>query len=369
MSRLIQAGWESGDVAQIGAVSGFTQGGTAPSAPTVVSATPTARSGTYSIKATMNQPTSANGQDEWSRLTISHTSQTELWYAFGIYRSNSTELTSSLPQNIMFENFDSAGNVNFVASAEADGTVRLYFANTGAGNPNAVGSFTLIGASSVTIPLTTWTLIELHFIAATGATGTAEIYVGGTLGFSSTATRTCQTNANTTSFALQIKRLASFSQPTVSYFAFDDLRVNTTAGSVNNGRPHDASVVLIKPSGAGNHTGLTGTGGATNWQDVSNIPPNHSDFVSGSAGAYDTYATSGAPTVSTVEALEYIAQAQGGANIEPTFFTQSTLNTQTAQATQASWGYITQILETNPVSSAAWTQSDLSNLQLGVTCP
>ena len=62
MARLLMAGWESGDINQIGVVSSSL------SMPVVVSSTPTARSGTYCFKA-FPQHTLNNG---FARVSILH---------------------------------------------------------------------------------------------------------------------------------------------------------------------------------------------------------------------------------------------------------------------------------------------------------
>jgi hypothetical protein len=367
MTRLLQSGWETGDANQIGAAVGVGSLG----APTVVSATPTARSGTYCLKCSSAASGTATLFSSRSICMIAHASKTELYYAFAFYRNDSETFTA--PSRMFFYTLDSAGSVGIGVTAEPDGNVRAYVATAGTSNPSP-GNFTLIGTSGTTIPANTWVLIEIHIIAATGSTGTFEMKINGASVISATSQRTSQTNANMTAFALSFIRIQNPSSGSSStYVAFDDLRVNDTAGSVNNTWCGDESIIMLKPNAAGDSTQFSrgGADSGANYGQVDEAPPNAlTDYVYDTVtGHMDLY---NLPTVTvvSVSAVEVIAQAFNvdGAGGSMNFVTKTAAGQSdgTAQSISGTPAFYKRLLETDPADSAAWDQTKINALQVGV---
>jgi len=358
MTRLLMAGWETGDVNQIGAVSGGAN-------PTVVSATPAARSGTYSLKCVP----SSNAGGQFSRLTIQHTSKAELFYAFGLYRSNATEPAAG-PSNGCFWVQDTAANGNVILTCEQDGTVRAYVQTTA--NQSTA---TLIAACPSQVPLTTWTLIEIHLVASTTTTGVCEVKMNGVLQFSATSQRTCQSNANFGNVILHFNRISTNVGSASSYYAFDDLRVNDTLGSVNNGWLGDGSIRALIPNGAGATIGgtpLSGVPGGPNWGNVDELPPSTADYNAGTTvGTGEMYALTDPPTLSSCQAVNIIVQAlnsdAGGGSIGITLNSGGSNNEGAAVPISSSVVYYNRLLETDPSDGTAWSMGKLTNLQAGIT--
>jgi hypothetical protein len=363
MVRLLQCGWETGDVAQLGVA--VNPSGTFP-LPTVVSATPTARSGTYCLKCAA--AATGGGWNTSSKVNIKHASKTELYYAFSIYRNDSEPNT--LPSRASFYTADTASNVNTVLMTESDGTVRAYVATAGGSNPS---SFTLIGLASGTIPGNAWTNIEVHLIAATGATGTCEVKINGATVLSVATVRTCQTNANFGNMGLQFARISNATGgASTSYLAFDDLRVNDTTGSVNTGWCGDEKILMLTPSAAGDSSQFSrgGADSGNNWGQVDDTPPNAlTDYVYDTVtGHLDLYNT---PTVTvvSVSAVEVLMQAfnvdGSGGSINLVTKSPAGQSDGGAQNLTGTPQYLHRLLDTDPADSAAWTQAKINDLQVG----
>jgi hypothetical protein len=363
MARILQAGWETGDLTQLGAAS------SSGVLPVVVSSSPTPRSGTYCLKIQASSG-SGSGFGAASRLTITHASKTELYYAFALYRSD-TE-TNTLPSRASFVAHDTAGNVNFLLMTEGDGSVRAYYATAGAAAPNLGTQVTLIGTSGTSIPNLAWRLVEVHLVAATGATGTAEVRINGVGVISATSQRTCQTNANFGGLMLSWIRQSITGGVAGSFLSFDDLRVNDTVGAVNNTWCGDESIRLLVPTSAGDATQLArgGTDSGANWSQVDEVPPTGTgDYVSSdTVGQMDLY-NLGTVAVASISAIEVLLQgfnSGGGGSVNLVTKTGAGQSDGTAQAITATPTLYRRLLEADPADAAAWTQAKLDALQIGI---
>lgn len=363
MSRLFQAGWETSLIEQLGAVSSTGLGGLGTA--TVVSATPVARSGTYCLRCGLTSNSNATG---YARLSVTHASKTELYCALALYRHNAADAAFA-PGTAFLHLNDVAGNVNTVICCESDGTIRAYYVAAGGTAPSSA-NLTLIGASTIGVAADTWTLVEVRAIAATGATGTLQIRVGGVSGLSASSQRTAQTNANFGATVVEYWRLQA-SSVTAGYFAVDDLRVNDTVGSVNISWPGDESIRLMVPNAAGDLTQLArgGTDSGANWSQVDEVPPTGStDYVSSdTVGQTDLYNLS-TVAVASVSAVEVIVQgfnAGGGGSIYLPTKTGAGQSDGTGQALTATPTILKRLLELDPADSAAWTAAKIDALQTG----
>lgn len=370
MTRLGQAGFELGDVAapQYGTTGLGTSG-----SPTVslVTGTPTPRSGTYCLKCNFGDPTnSAQGAVLWAaRKTFAHASKTEMWYAFGFYCHRAQE-TGTLPGINFFRAMDTAGNVNIILFVDA-GIIRAYIATTGGADPSTIGNLTLIGTASSSMSYDTWHLIEIRIVAATGATGNFELYLDGSSVISLSSQRTCQSNANLGAFALEMNNqtVGASALDGINYHAFDDVRWQDTAGSVNNGRPGDESIKIMVPTSAGDSTQWTPSTGS-NYAAVDEIPPNTTDYVSDSTTNHlDLYNTTDF-AITSISAINVIAYAQnpdgGGGSIYLPTKTGAGQSDGSSQALTPTWTYYNRLLEADPADSGAWSSAKLAALQIGV---
>lgn len=360
MTRILQAGWETGSPSQIGLPLGV---GAYP-APTVVASSPAPRSGGFCLKCGLGNA-GFSGWANASRLRIDHATKTELFYAFGVYRSDVE--THTFPSQIGFYTADAAGNINCCLTFEGDGSVRAYYAGSGGATP----AWTLLGTSSITIPNTTWAHIEVHIIASTSTGGTFAVKIDGVSAISVTGIRTCQVSAALDVVGLQFHRGASTGDG-ASYIAYDDLRVNDTSGSVNNTWTGDESILALIPSAAGDSSQFSrgGADSGSNWGQVDERPPNGTtDYVyDPTVGHLDLYNTT-TQTVGTVSAVEVIANAfnpdGSGGTINLVTKTAAGQSDGSAVILTGAQRFFRRLLETDPADSGAWTQAKIDALQIG----
>jgi len=184
--------------------------------------------------------------------------------------------------------------------------------------------------------------------------------------------RTAQTTATYATVVLGLTVLAPSLTTSTCTHAFDDLRINSTAGSVNNGRPGDEAIRLVVPTGAGDLTQLSrgGTDSGANWSQVDEVPPTGgTDYVHGaSAGLCDLYATDDFPVsaISAIAVLGQVANSDGaGGSVALPTKTGAGQSDGSAFALTLTWTIQTRLLETDPADGGAWTAAKLAGLQLG----
>lgn len=360
MTRIVQAGWESGDIGQIGTSS---VAGTATL--TVVSATPSPRSGTYSLKGLRNN-TNSNVTAE-NRILLGAT-KTEVYLAFALYTSTSG--AEANPNCEFLRLFDAAGNVNMGFVCDA-GVIRAYAFTGGTTNPTYATNGSLLGTGSINVASTTWTLIEIHLIASTTTGGTCEIKVNGASALSVSSVRTAQTTASYNEIGIGLRTFNSSSTRT-DYHAIDDLRINDTSGSVNNSWPGDESIIVLTVSATGTSVGggvTSSSGGAIN-TDVDDIPPNTTDYVtaaaSGDGNTFGLTDPTGVASCSAVNVIAYMQNPSGGSNVYLRTKTGAGTSDGSSTAITTSWAYYNRLMETDPADSAAWSQAKLAALEAGM---
>jgi len=356
MTRLLTCGYETGDLAEAGA---NTIGASATL--TVVSSTPTPRSGTYCLKAATSIGTFSTTH---KRFTLA-AAKTDVWVRFGMFIHPLTA-TAEVP----FAGFqDSGGNAQICLTYTAsDGLIR---ARQGIGNAG-----TLLGTSSLTVSGDAWHLIEWRVQISSTTSGITEVWLDGArvINFSGDNT------AGATSANVQFLLIGQPSSTLASaiagfYYAFDDLAINDTAGTANSGQIFDGNVFLLKPNGAGSNTSQTrgGTDTGANFSQVNELPPSMSQYVfSATAATRDTYALENVPAGSwTVNCCEVLAYAQnsdaGAGSLGLTVKSGATTNEGTAQGLGITAQYFRQLYETDPATSAAWTVSAVNALEAGTT--
>jgi hypothetical protein len=227
------------------------------------------------------------------------------------------------------------------------------------------------------MPQESWHTVEVHWKATTTTSSTdgiVEVWVDGTRYVNLTVDNTFTSNLNIQRFELGI----STNNPTsgtVSYEAYDDLAVNDSLGTINNGQIGDGRVVMLVPNGAGSNTVLTrgGTDTGANWSQCNEIPPSAAQYVqSTNPGDRDTYALQDLPAgtwaVNCVEELvmAQIDQSTGG-SLGLTVKSGATTNEGSAQVLTTAAVYLRQLWETDPNTSAAWTNAAVNALEAGAT--
>jgi hypothetical protein len=340
MTRLVTTGWETGNPDE-------NQTGAADAAWTCTTSSPVPKSpSVYALRAT-----GGSAGKQW----VFAAAKTDVYVRVRFYSVSITSIGS------LFAFYDSAATLQVHMDwSTADNLLRVY---RGSGTTNLIG-----GPSTLPAPINTWHLLEMRWQATSATVGIIQVWLNGTLVINvSGVDNTATANVNVQRFEINA------GSGTGS--GFDDLAINDTAGSINNGQIGDGAVVLLKPTGAGSNTAQTrgGTDSGANWSQVDEVPASMTDYVfSATAATRDTYALQDLPagswTVNTVEVVAYAQNSDAGAgSLGLTVKSGATTNEGTAQSLGTTAMFLRQQYELDPNTTAAWTNANVNALEAGTT--
>jgi hypothetical protein len=233
---------------------------------------------------------------------------------------------------------------------------------------NADGSITAwrftnqsLGSSAAgVITINNWYYIE--FKTTFSNTGSFEVRVNGVNVLSGSSVDTTST-ANNYANSLHIA-------PATSAF-IDDLYLCDALGSTNNTFLGDVRVDALLPNGAGSNTDWTPSTGS-NYTCVDETSISTTDYVSSSTvGHIDTYAfanlTSITGTILAVAVNNVVSKDDAGAKSIADVVKSSSTTSVGSNFTPSfgSWLVCQQIWETDPNTSAAWTESGVNAAEFG----
>lgn len=152
---------------------------------------------------------------------------------------------------------------------------------------------------------------------------------------------------------------------------YDDIYVCDGNGTTNNNFLGDLRIDSVFPNGVGNSSGWTPSAGS-NWQNVDDDPSNDdTDYnASGVPGVKDTYAFPDIPpTVGNVVAVAHNITVRKDDSLTHTFRDVvrrgGTDYPGTTKTATGSYVMYTEIKETDPSTSAAWTIANLNLAEFG----
>lgn len=231
------------------------------------------------------------------------------------------------------------------------------------------GSLTLLGSSDGgVIQSGVWAYIEWKW-TIDDAAGSYEVRVNGLTVLTGTSKDTRSTNLGATTYSA----VALLSNAGISNQRdFDDVYVIDLTGSLNNDFLGDVTVTALLPTGAGSATGWTPSTGS-NYQCVDEASPNDdTDYVSASAvDTKDTYAFDDVPAGSVIKAVQVVSaqrkENEGPGKIKHVVRSSSADYDQAEQGIGgATYSFLCTVVETDPATSAAWTESGFNAAEFGV---
>lgn len=354
MARLVTCGWETGDLAELGGTSATVSG-----AVTVASATPAPGSGAFALKAAL---TSTTGGAYAVRSFVLPAAKTDLWLRVRLYANFAGADAGIVGAHRVLRLLDAGGTLAAQLVFDASTGLLRAFRGGGALGTNVVGG-TLLGTASVAVAPATWTLLEVHYVPTTGATGTLEVWLNGAQVLNATGVQTSAGLANVASATLGVERNTTSAGSAGTYVAYDDLGANDTTGTLNAGRCGDYRIGWFPANGAGAASGWTPTAGAnyTTVDDTGDLSAGTADYVAAAAAALvDDYAVADLPAgvtaVPVVVALAYATNPDGGVGqLKVGLISGATTSAGAAQSPGATYAYVRTQFETDPATSAAWT--------------
>lgn len=354
MTRLLTCGWETGDVNEMGAFTG-TGFGSQIGIYAAVTSGPAPRSpGTYCLKMT------AINQAYGTALTqMFPAAVTEIWMRLGFYILSASGFGLPMVLRIL----DQAGGVQgMLRWTLSDNQLRLYLGNT---------TGTVLGTGTMACATGVWHLLEIRWQITSTTSGTSEVWLDGTRDINFTGDNTATANANIQGVQIECTGL---SNPGAADAAFDDLAVNDTTGAVNNGRPGDGRIILLRPNGT-NTALLTraGTDTGANHTQVNEVPMSMAQRVqSDNITMADLYTLDNLPVApSTINTVEIIALAQnsdvGGGHLGLTLKSGATTVESAPLALSVSPQLFKASWPTDPNTNAPWTAAAVDAVLAGPT--
>jgi hypothetical protein len=259
-----------------------------------------------------------------------------------------------------------AGNVNIGLAIDSSAKLEVY--NGRALNSNSGG--TKLGSSSTnTLSSNTWYFIEI-VVTVHNSTGTVEVYVNGSkTNWIDLTGQDTQGGANAYSNAFGFGGMTTGTNTDV----FDDLYcVSGSGGTVTTRLGDVKAVAVVASSGDGALGQFTPSTGTDNGAMVDDATPNgDTDYnESTSVGNIDTYAFAALGSVGTIYGLNlhnYVKKTDAtGCDATGVVRIGSTNYLGTQRALGTSYGYITDLMELSPATSAAWVPSEVDGAEFGV---
>lgn len=240
----------------------------------------------------------------------------------------------------------------------SSGTMQLWFRGYG---------LDLKGTTTVSLLLSAFNYIEFG-VKIDDTTGWYDLRLNGTSVLSATNVDTRDLGDGNITSILLGDPISKESQ-----MWYDDLYVNDSLGSVNNTFLGDVRVDCVMPDADGTYLDATPSTGTSHFALVDEIPPTTTDYNSLTAtDQKDTYGFAALPSVGTTSikgiqinsnVLKNDAGSRGISNVA---LSGGTLNYSANAALGTSANYVSSILETDPNTSAQWTESNVNAAEFGV---
>ena len=154
--------------------------------------------------------------------------------------------------------------------------------------------------------------------------------------------------------------------------SIDDLYICDATGAVNNTFLGDVRVQTMLPNAAGASTQLTPTGSANNWANVGEVPYNIATYnASATVGQSDLYGLSdlvaGTTSVMGVQTVAHMQKSDAGAaNAKIALKSGVSTYYDITRSLGTSPTAYTQVRETDPATSVAWTVNGANALEAGM---
>jgi hypothetical protein len=224
------------------------------------------------------------------------------------------------------------------------------------------------GTSVYTLSAGSFYYIEFKVtIANSIGAGTCKVRVNGVDVITVATGQDVQATANAS--ANQV-RYGTFGSATVDW---DDVYICDQSGSTNNDLLGDVRIDTIFPTSDGNYAQFTPSTGTDHYALVDETAPNTTDYNDGAAvGDRDSYGLGNlsALTSQTVYGVQVNAATlkdDAGAKSAATFVRSSSTDGDGASvALGTSQTYISQVFETDPNGSIAWTETTVNAMEAGV---
>lgn len=346
MARLLTVGGETGSAEWNGITN------------RVVHSTTIKRTGSYSLK--MDGVGSVTSNQGYFRHVFGE-NETELYGRFALYLDNA----ASSERDLLLVRFRDENNASQFNLQYNLGTACLGWYN---------GAGTLLALGNVTIPATTWVVVEFHI--QVNAAGQVVAKVNGTTDASFAGDTDYTGTGNVR--AVWFMGLALSGGATGSHAEyFDDIAINDTDGSYENSWPGLGGVFWLEPTADGAQNDWTPSSGTVNYAMVDDIPPDNATTYNQAldSASIDLYEVDDCPEyiaeVNLVQVAYRAALVTSGYNELTDLVRVGTVNysgyeNTIVPITPSFTYYLGTPYYLNPSSGSAWGTAEINAMQVGV---
>lgn len=233
------------------------------------------------------------------------------------------------------------------------------------------GSSVTGGTSTNALSINTWYFIEMKVtIADSISANSCKVKVNGNDWITVTTGQDLKNTANATANAVGFGH--GVTTGSGWFFDFDDIYICDGNGSTNNNFLGDCRIETLYPSGAGTTTAWTASTGA-NYTCVDETTSNgDTDYVETStATTKDTYAMGDLTSTPTaIYGIQTVLAARktdaGSRSVAAVIRSGGTDYDGSTVALADSYACLTEVRETDPATSAAWTASGVNAIEAGI---
>lgn len=233
------------------------------------------------------------------------------------YRGNNESSTQTFAANLTelylrlafrFDSFSAGGTLVAFRDEDAAAQISVAF-NAATQNLTVVRGASVIATGTAIIALSTWYVLEGHFVLS-DTVGAAVVKINGVTDISFSGDTVATAKPSVRSMVIGSGGWIAF---------WDDIAVNDTTGSYQNSWIGTGGVYLLRPTAEGGTVMWTKSAGTSHWQLVDEVPYNTTDYVYSSVLAdRDMFTLSDLPaqvlTVSLIEPVFTVALAEAGIN-------------------------------------------------------
>lgn len=215
-------------------------------------------------------------------------------------------------------------------------------------------------------PANTWRVVSVRIKPSSTATGIIQVAVDGALVLNTSSVITLGGTPTTT----RSITLTRWCNANGSFWIDDIVLMDNTSGLGSSGLPEPLRIESALVPTGDSSVQWTRSTGATNFSCVDEIPVSGTDYVSTSTvGQRDVYDLSDRPggyttSIYAVQAEAWALNGDGGAPSMKLGIKSSSSETQVTAGLSGSVSRVTNLLETNPNGSVAWTSTSLNAAQV-----
>jgi len=349
MARLAMCGWESGSISEVPYIAIVGTGSLTGN---------NVRTGNYAVSTYLSTGfyDTAERGPQWT-FTLTN-NPVEIYFRLGVRL-----LLSGDSNNIVttFMSFDYGVTRHITLRIAKSGAIAAYLGGSTGVLRDAGGTLS-----------SSWSCVEGR-VLIDNTIGRVQLWVNGVLVINFTGDTQNGGTAGINLVRLGIIQELNAGDCGSSAFVFDDIAINDTTGSRNNGRIGQGGIYPLFPTADTADKDWARSAGSDNYALVNSYPPDDdTTYVTAtSVGDRDLYEFGNLTNVNSIDAIAISGRLKttfgAGAPVGFAMRSGATTGDVASHNVNAQWTTFTDVIETDPNTAAAWTLEAVNSVQAGFT--